>query len=539
MDRRTFLLAGALSGIAPALHISTLAEVPMRHDPAAGLRFEWEEATLEQLSTAMQEGKLTSVQLTRAYLERISQLDQAGPTLKSVLSVNPDALRIAEQLDQERRAGKVRSVLHGIPVTVKDNIDTGDQMPTTAGSWALANTRAAKDAHLVTRLRAAGVVLLGKTNLSEWANIRSTSSSSGWSAVGGQCRNPYVLDRNPCGSSSGAGVAVSANLCAAGVGTETDGSIICPSHHSGIVGLKPTVGLISRGGIIPISRTQDTAGPMGRRVIDVALLLQAMVGVDPADVASSRAPQPTPDYAQAVRSGRQKQALQGIRVGVRRQNPGITPRVLKVFEQAVESLRSQGAELIDIPEMPDDRGMAEAELEVLLTELKAGMAEYLSTRPELPYKSLGDIIRFNQSHLREEMQHFGQELFEQAEQKGGLDTPAYRAALETCARLARTEGLDKLFSAHRLEALVQPSGGPAWVTDLVNGDRFTGGDSSWAAIAGYPHLTVPMGFVEQLPVGLSLIGRAWSEARLLYLGAAFEQARPSRQAPRFLATRAG
>lgn len=539
MDRRTFLLAGALGGMAPALHISTLAEVPLCTDPIKSLRFEWDEATLEQLAEALQAGTLTSVQLTRAYLERIAQLDQSGPSLRSLLCTNPDALRIAETLDQERRAGKIRGPLHGIPITVKDNIDTGDQMPTTAGSLALAQSRAPRDAFLVARLREAGVVLLGKTNLSEWANIRSSASSSGWSAVGGQCRNPYVLDRNPCGSSSGAGVSVSANLCAAGVGTETDGSIICPSHHNGIVGLKPTVGLISRSGIVPISRTQDTAGPMGRRVIDVALLLQGMVGADASDSSTTRAPKSAPDYALAVRQGRIPQALKGMRLGIRHQNPGIAPRVLKVFEQALNVLREQGAELIDIAEMPPDSGLHEAELEVLLTELKAGLAEYLATRPNLPYKSLADIIQFNQSHLREEMQHFGQELFEQAAQKGGLDSPAYQAALATCARLTRTEGLDKLFATHRIEVLLQPSGGPAWVTDLVNGDRYTGGDSSWAAIAGYPHLTVPMGFVEQLPVGLSFIGKAWEETRLLFVGAAFEQASRVRRAPQFLPTRAG
>ncbi len=533
-ERRAFLRAGVLGGagvaLAPALRASGLVpDAPMAAD------FALEEATLSDLSRRLASGQTTAQALTAAYLERIEALDRRGPMLRSVIETNPDALRQAAELDAERKQNGPRGPLHGIPVLVKDNIDTADRMSTSAGSLALEGSRPARDAFLVARLRAAGVVLLGKANLSEWANFRSTRSTSGWSARGGQCRNPYVLDRNPCGSSSGSGAAVSASLCAAAVGTETDGSIVCPSNANGIVGLKPTVGLISRVGVIPISSTQDTAGPMGRCVRDVALLLGALAGEDPRDPRTLEARgHRSSDYTRGLDAG----GLRGARLGVARKLAGFHPDVDRLFEEALRALEARGAVLVDPAEVPHLREYEEAEFEVLLYEFKAGLNAYLAgLAPPARVRDLAELIAFNERERERELPHFGQELLLQAQEKGGLETPAYREALAKCGKLSREEGLDAVMRDKRLDALVAPTGGPAWVIDPVNGDHFTGGGASTpAAVSGYPHLTVPMGFVRGLPIGLSFLGAAWSEPTLLRLGYAYEQATRQRRPPRFLPT---
>jgi amidase len=481
----------------------------------------------------MHAGALRSKTLTETYLRRIEELDRRGPALRSVIETNPDALAIAESLDQERKAKGARGPLHGIPVLVKDNIDTADRMTTTAGSLALEGSIAARDAFVAERLRAAGAVILGKANLSEWANFRSTHSTSGWSARGGQCRNPYSLDRNPCGSSSGSGVAVSANLCAVAVGTETDGSIVCPSTTSGIVGIKPTVGLLSRAGIIPISHTQDTPGPMARTVADAAALLAALTGEDPRDPATAASHGRSADYARFL----DRDGLRGARIGVARSLFGFSDRVDRLMEEALAEMKRRGAVLVDPAEVPHMKELDDPELEVLLYEFKADLNAYLAgLGPKVAARSLADLIAFNERRKDVEMPFFAQELFLKAQDKGPLTTPAYVEALEKCRRLSRAEGIDAVMDQHTLDALVAPTGGPAWTTDLVNGDHFTGGSSTAAAVAGYPSVTVPAGFVYGLPVGISFFGRAWSEATLVKLAYAFEQATRHRRAPRFLAT---
>jgi len=424
--------------------------------------------------------------------------------------------------------------LHGIPVLVKDNIDTADRMATTAGSLALAGSSASRDAFIVERLRAAGAIIIGKTNLSEWANFRSTRSSSGWSARGGQTRNPYVLDRNPCGSSSGTGAAIAANLATIGVGTETDGSIICPSALCGLVGIKPTVGLVSRSGIIPISATQDTAGPMARTVTDAALLLGVLAGVDSRDPATAAsAGRGRADYTTALRPD----ALRGSRIGVARNMAGFHPLVDAAFNEAVAALRSAGAIIVDPADVPTVGKYDDAELEVLLFEFKDGVNAYLARRGATArVRSLEALIAYNVENAAREMPWFGQELFEQAQAKGTLSDPKYLAALASCRRLSRDDGLDAVMGQHRLDAIVAPSNGPSWPTDLVNGDRFTGGNSSVAAVAGYPSITVPMGFVHELPLGISFIGGAWSDAKLIGLAFSFEVATRARRAPKYLPT---
>jgi amidase len=451
-----------------------------------------------------------------------------------VLETNPDAAAIAARLDAERAAGRVRGPLHGIPVLLKDNIDTGDRMLTTAGSLALAGAAAPHDAPIVVRLREAGAVILGKTNLSEWANFRSSRSSSGWSARGGQTRNPYVLDRNPCGSSSGTGAAIAASLAAVGVGTETDGSIVCPSNNCGLVGLKPTVGLVARTGIVPISHTQDTAGPMTRTVADAAVLLGALAGVDPGDPATARAPRGVEaDYTRFLDDG----ALRGARLGVARQYFGAHAATDAVMVEALRALREAGAVLVDPVTLPADAAIGAHEIEVLLYEFKHDVAAYLQARrPGQPHRTLADLIAFNTANAERELAWFGQELFERAEGKGPLEDLAYRVALEACGRLARTEGLDRAFAKHHLDAIVAPTGGPAWLTDPVNGDHFIGGSSTISAVAGYPSLTVPAGQVRGLPVGITFMGRAWAEGRLLALGHAFERATRARRPPAFRPT---
>jgi amidase len=495
--------------------------------------FAFEEATVADLQARMEKGTLTSRALTQAYLTRIAAIDKAGPTLRSVIEVNPDALTIAAERDAERKEGKVRGPLHGIPVLVKDNLDSADKMQTTAGSLALVGKPAPTDAFVVEKLRAAGAVLIGKTNLSEWANFRSTHSSSGWSARGGQVKHAYVLDRNPCGSSSGSGTAIAANLATVGIGTETDGSIICPSSIGGIVGLKPTVGLVSRAGIIPISATQDTAGPMCRTVRDAALVLQAIAGRDPRDSATQVAPATVPDYL----SGLRPDALKGARIGVARHLAGFHTKVDAVFEQALEVLKRAGAVLVDPVTVPNVGKYDEAENIVLQYEFKAGLNAYLASRgATVSHKTLAALIAFNRNDAAREMPWFGQEIFEQSEARGPLSDRAYVEALATCRRLSRAEGLDALFTQQRLDAIVTPSNGPAWTTDLVNGDHFGGGNTSVAAVAGYPSLTVPMGYTSELPLGISFTGVAWTEAKLLAYGYAFEQATKVRKAPRFLRT---
>jgi amidase len=489
------------------------------------------EQTIRELQEGLAHGEYTARELAEDYLRRIAEIDQAGPTLRSVIEINPDALAIAGQLDAERRAHGPRGPLHGIPVLLKDNIDTGDHMLTTAGSLALAGKPAAQDAGVAAKLRAAGALILGKTNLSEWANFRGEHSSSGWSSRGGQTRNPYALDRSPCGSSSGSGVAVAANLCAAAIGTETDGSIVCPSHICGIVGIKPTLGLLSRAGIVPIAHSQDTAGPMARSVADAAALLGSLTGEDPRDVATLHRPGPVyHDYTAFLDPA----GLRGARIGVARNLAGFDGRVDAVLETALAALRDLGAEVVDPVEIVLPKELDEHEMAVLLYEYKADLDAYLAARgATAAVHSLADVIAFNKSHAAETMPFFGQELMEQAEEKGPLTDEAYLAALAACRRMARDEGIDAVLHTHQLDALVAPTGGVAWLIDHVTGDHYTGGNSTPAAVAGYPSITVPMGYVYGLPVGLSFIGAAYTEARLIRYAYAFEHATQVRRPPEF------
>jgi amidase len=496
--------------------------------------FELNEITVGALQEGFRSGRWSARSVAELYLSRIEAIDRQGPRVNSVIEVNPDALAIAESLDGERRAGRVRGPLHGIPILIKDNIDSGDRMQTTAGSLALEGSIAPRDAFIVERLRAAGAVLLGKVNLSEWANFRSSSSSSGWSGRGGQTRNPYVLDRNPCGSSSGSGAAGSANLATLTIGTETDGSIVCPSSINGLVGIKPTVGLWSRSGIIPISHTQDTAGPMCRTVTDAAILLGALTGVDDRDpaTAASRGKAET-DYQRFLDPA----GLRGARIGVMRKHLGISAKTETVFQEALAALKSAGAVLVDPVDMADPAPMGRAEWEVLAYEFKAGVNRYLATLgPRVTSRTLADLIAFNRANAAREMPHFAQETFELAEKKGPLTDPTYRSLLATCRRLSRTLGLDDRFTRHRLDAIVAITAGPSWPIDLVNGDRFTGGSSGYPAVAGYPSITVPAGHVSGLPVGLLFMGKAWGEGPLLRLAFAFEQTTKARRAPEFRAS---
>jgi amidase len=489
-----------------------------------GDAFDADEAAVADLQAAMASGGLTSRDLTETYLARIDAVD---PTLRSVLETNPEALEIADAMDAERRSNHARGPLHGIPVLVKDNIDTADRMKTTAGSFALGDVRPARDAFVVERLRDAGAVILGKSNLSEWANFRSTRSSSGWSARGGQCRNPYALDRSPCGSSSGSGVAVSANLCAVAVGTETDGSIVCPSSVNGIVGIKPTVGLVSRSGVVPVSHSQDTPGPMARTLADAAGLLSTLAGADDRDAATAGANVGS-DYTTFLDAD----GLRGARIGVARNLAGFNDRVDRLFDDALAAIRDLGAELVDPADIPHTDELEDHELEVLLYEFKTDLEAYLgSLGPSQPYRTLADLIAFNDEHADVEMPHFGQERFEEAAEKGPLTEPAYLEALATCRRLSRDEGIDAVMDEHRLVALVAPSNAPAWRTDYANGDHYLGGNSTPAAVAGYPSVTVPMGFAYDLPIGISFMGRAWSEGTLIRLASAFEHATSHRRPP--------
>jgi len=496
--------------------------------------FALEEMTVAQLQEAMSAGRYTSRRLIELYTARINAVDRNGPTLRSIIELNPDALSIADTLDAERKGGRVRGPLHGIPVLIKDNIDTGDRMMTTAGSLALQGVPAPRDAFIVTKLRAAGAVILGKTNLSEWANFRSTKSTSGWSARGGQVANPYALDRNPCGSSSGTGAAVAANLSAIGVGTETDGSIVCPSGANALVGIKPTIGLVSRTGIIPISHTQDTAGPMTRTVADAAILLSAMSGPDPSDAATVGSKSKSADYSAALKAG----GLRGARIGVARKRFfGYSPVTDKLIEQAIADMKAQGAAIIDPADIATADRLDDCEFEILLYEFKADLNKYLASRgAAAPVHSLKDLVAFNMRERDREMPYFEQEIFVRAEKKGSLTSPAYRKALTTCRMRSRTLGIDAVMTKFRLDAIVAPTGSPAWPIDLINGDHFLGASSTPAAVAGYPSITVPAGFVRGLPVGVSFIGRAWSEAKLITLAYAYEQATKHRQPPTFAQT---
>jgi amidase len=535
MDRRKFLRA-AIAGSATALADASGAASPAASAETSVARFELEEVSITDLQRGMQGGRWTARTITEAYLSRIAELDQRGPALHSLLDINPDALAIADRLDAERRAGQMRGPLHGIPIVVKDNIDTADRMTTTAGSLALEGSFPAQDATVAGKLRDAGAILLAKANLSEWANFRSDKGSSGWSARGGQCRNPYALDRNPGGSSAGSGAAIAANLAAAAIGTETDGSIVSPSNNNGLVGIKPTVGLVSRAGIIPISYTQDTAGPMARTVADAAILLGVIAGPDPRDGATrAGAGKAHPDYTRFLDPG----ALAGARIGVARQYFGFNRDVDTLMDGALAVMKAQGAVLVDPVKLTPDREFGDAELTVLLFEFKAGLDAYLQTLPaQARVRSLADVIAFNERTAVREMPYFGQELFVMAQAKGPLSSKEYTDALDRCRLLSRRRGIDGTMAGHRLDAVVGPTSRPAWVTDLVNGDRADGGTSSLAAVAGYPHVTVPAGFVRGLPVGVSFFGRAWSEPKLIGLAYAFEQATRVRRPPGFLATAA-
>ena len=491
-----------------------------------------DEATVAQLQEWMRGGRYTSRQLTDAYLDRIEAIDHGGPALRAIIEINPDARRDSDALDRERRESGPRGPLHGIPILIKDNIDTGDRMQTTAGSLALEGAPAPADAFVVARLRAAGVVILGKTNLSEWANFRSTRSTSGWSARGGLVRNPYVLDRNACGSSSGTAAAISASLAAVGVGTETNGSIVCPSAANGLVGIKPTVGLVSRTGIVPISQTQDTAGPMARTVADAAAMLTAMTGVDSTDSASVASGRyATRDYVRSLRP----QALRGARIGVARKRYfGYHGPTDALITQAIADMKAQGATIVDPADLLTAERMNGCELPILLHEFKVGLNAYLARRgPNVRVHSLAELIAFNEREQARELEYFGQELFEQSERTTGLAATAYRSALAACRAASRTDGIDATLKKFRLDALVAPTGAPVWKTDLVAGDRFLGSSASPAAIAGYPSITVPAGFVDGLPVGMSFIGAAWSEPRLIALAYAYEQATKHRKPPTF------
>lgn len=539
LSRRGFLAIGG-SALLAANTAGTIGGSAERHfstsTSSAGVAsFELDELELTDILAGLESGRWRSRDLVDLYAARIESLDRRGPALRHILELNPDLARVAEERDRERQAGEIRGPLHGIPVLLKDNIATGDRMTTTAGSLALEGSRSPRDAFLAARLRAAGAILLGKANMSEWANFRSTRSSSGWSSRGGQGRNPVVLDRTPCGSSSGTGGAIAANYAPVGIGTETDGSITCPAATVGLVGIKPTVGLVSRSGIIPISATQDTAGPMTRTVADAARLLSVITGVDPGDpaTAGSRHYAGT-DYSRFL----DRRALEGKRLGVTRARfTGYNDATDRVFEEALGVLHGLGAVVVDPADIPHAGEYDDAEYEVLLYEFKAGLNDYLAALgQDAPVRSLEEVIAFNERNGARVMPYFGQEILYQAQEKGPLSAPAYRRALAACRRLSRTLGIDAVMTQHRLDALVAPTGNPAWPIDLVNGDHFTGSVSTPAAVAGYPHVTVPAGQVHGLPVGLSFFGRAWSEGPLIAMAYAYEQATMHRRPPAFLPT---
>jgi amidase len=495
--------------------------------------FQLEEASLSELAEGLRQGKWTCSRLVELYQRRIEQVDRDGPRINAVMRLNPDAMAIARQLDAEIKANHSRGPLHGIPILIKDNIETNDPMSTTAGSLALEAWHAPKDAFLVARLRAAGALILGKTNLSEWANFRSTHSTSGWSGRGGQTRNPYALDRNPSGSSSGSGAATAANLCAAAIGSETDGSVTSPASINGIVGIKPTIGLVSRTGIVPISSSQDTAGPMARTVRDAALLLTVMAGADPLDGATSAsASHSAGDYTRYL----DPKGLSGARLGIARKFFADNPPLDRFLSTCIDALKKAGAEVVDPADLPAHGKLDAPEMEVLLYEFKDGINRYLSRLPATsPARTLKELIAYNETNRKREMPFFEQEIFIRAEAKGPLSEAAYVKARADCVRLSRTEGIDAVMATHKLDALVTLTSGPAWLTDHVNGDRDTGGCTTPAAVAGYPHITVPAGFYRGLPIGISFFGKAWSEPVLIKFAYAWEQETKARRKPTFAA----
>jgi amidase len=529
LDRRHFLWGTAL-GVGALGLVRCGGDLPGPTPPAT--TFELEEVSIAELRDGMASGRWTAKQITEQYLARIEATNTQGPALRAMLETNPDAIAIAEALDEERRQGRVRGPLHGIPVVLKDNIGTHDKMTTTAGSLALEGSIPPEDSFVVKRLREAGAVILGKANISEWANFRSTRASSGWSSRGRQCRNPYVLDRNPSGSSSGSAVAAAASMCAAGIGTETNGSIISPSSACGVVGLKPTVGLVSRSGIIRITSSQDTIGPMTRTVRDAAIVLGAMTGVDEADSATAPSQgKAHTDYTQFLDAN----GLQGARIGVARVLFGVDPEVDARMEAALEAMRQRGAVIVDPVRMPAPAEHNPAMFEVLLYEFKANVNAYLaSLGPSARVKSLAELIAYNRDHADTIMPYFGQEIFLQSEAKGPLTDQAYLNARATATRVARDEGIEKALTDNNLDAIVSPSGGPAWLTNLVGGDHFRVSGSAAAAAAGYPVISVPAGNVRGLPVGINFIGTAWSEPTLIKLAYAFEQATQHRKVPQYL-----
>ncbi|MEZ5365614.1 MAG: amidase [Bryobacterales bacterium] len=510
---------GFLAGVGVAVGASCGRPPELEPEARTEKPFELEEVSLDALRQRMERGELTAERAVELYLERIEAVDGR---LHSVIEINPDARAIAAQLDQERKDGKVRGPLHGAPILIKDNIDTADKMQTTAGSLALEGSIAARDSAVAERLREAGAVILGKTNLSEWANFRSTNSTSGWSGRGGLTHNPYVLDRNACGSSSGSGAAASASLCAAAVGTETNGSIVCPSSINGLVGIKPTLGLVAQAGIIPIAHTQDTAGPMARTVLDAALLLDALA--DPGTRKEDR-------YAAFCVAGK----LKGARIGVARQLMGRRDDADKLAEEAIAALEAEGAEVVDIEGLPEGGATGDAGYQVLLYEFKADLNKYLAgLGPQARVKSLAEVIAFNETNADREMPYFGQEHMIRAEEKGGLDSPEYKKALALTKRMAQAQGIDKAVDRYKLDAILAPTTGPSWTTDLVNGDHGSGGSSSLAARAGYPNITVPMGLIHGLPVGVSFFGKAWTEPRLIEIAYGYEQATKQRRPPQLI-----
>ncbi|MFZ0454696.1 MAG: amidase [Ignavibacteriaceae bacterium] len=536
-SRRSFLKKSMAGGIAavtlPALTFGEKASSAFLNNYEIP-PFDLGEISVDEIRDGFKSGKYTVKDIAEKYISRIKSLDKDGPAVNSVIELNPDALKIAEELDKELKEKGPRSPLHGIPILIKDNIDTADRMQTTAGSLALVGSKPLKDSFVAQQLRSAGVLILGKTNLSEWANMRSTHSTSGWSGRGGLTKNPYALDRNTSGSSSGSGAAAAANFCAIAIGTETDGSVVSPSSINGIVGIKPTVGLVSRSGIIPISHSQDTAGPMARTVRDTAILLGVMAGIDPEDKATTdKKRKAYNDYTQFL----DPEGLKGARIGIVRKYFGFLPQVDAVMENALDTLKKKGAVIVDPVDIEAIGKLDSNEMTVLLYELKADMKAYLDRRGSgSPAHSLKDLIEFNNETAAEEMPYFKQELFVESEKKGPLTDKEYLDALNTNHKLSREEGIDAVMDKYNLDALVSPTDSPAWLTDLVDGDHFLGGSSQLAAVAGYPHITVPAGFVFGLPIGISFYGRAWSESVLIKIAYGYEQASMARKPPDFRKT---
>lgn len=537
IDRRAFVARSLAAGLALAIPTGGPALANAPASAGAQANDELFELTIADARARMEKGSLTSHALTQRYLARIDAMDKRGPGVNAIIELNPDALAIADAMDAERKAGRVRGPLHGVPVVIKDNIDTADKMKTSGGSLALGNSTPSQHAFIVQRLIAGGAVIAAKTNLSEWANFRSTRSSSGWSGRGGQTNNPYVLDRNPCGSSSGTGAGIAADFATVGIGTETDGSIICPSSINGLVGIKPTVGLWGRSGIIPISASQDTAGPMARTVADAAALLGALTGLDPRDAATkASAGHAEADYTKFLDAA----GLKGARIGVARNLAGFHPDVDSQLDNAIAAIKSAGAVVVDHTDIAGVGKFDDAELDVLLYEFKDGLNKYLaSLGANAPVKTLADLIAWNEKEKAREMPWFGQELFLRADKKGPLTDAAYKSARAKCVVMSRGKGIDATLAKHKVDAIVFPSNAPSWPTDHLNGDHVTGGNTTFAAVAGYPSITVPMGLVHGLPVGLSFVGPAWSEAKLIKLAYAFEQTTHARRAPKYYRTLEG